>query len=92
MTILTILFSDPESELEAEIDALVELQLICVNGDEVHPSQFGRAILSSSLDISSAMQIKKDLENGMKSVCLDSEIHLLFLVFHSSVYSICTPF
>lgn len=46
----------------------------------LRPTQFGRAIMGSTLDMNSAIRIYKDLENGMKSLCIDTEIHMLFLV------------
>lgn len=46
----------------------------------IFPTQLGRAVLASSLSLNVAMQIFNDLEQAKKSLCLDSELHMLYLV------------
>jgi len=65
--------------------ALFRIHVISKEEDGgLKPTQFGRAIVGSSLDMTHALRIYKDLENGMKSLCIDTEIHMLFLVCLSS--------
>lgn len=65
-----------------ELINLCELKLIAFleNFDDISPTQLGRAILASSLTPFGALQIFNDLEIGMRSLCLDSELHMLYLV------------
>ena len=46
----------------------------------LRPTQLGRAVLASSLDLHTAIQVFDGLQNAMQSICLDTELHMLFLV------------
>lgn len=48
---------------------------------QVIPTQLGRAVLASSLSPTIAIRIFNDLEHAQKSLCLDSELHMLYLVY-----------
>jgi hypothetical protein len=47
---------------------------------QLRPTQLGRAVLASSLDLHTAIQVFDGLQNAMQSICLDTELHMLFLV------------
>ncbi|KAL7074401.1 hypothetical protein ACQ4LE_006556, partial [Meloidogyne hapla] len=46
----------------------------------VRPTQLGRAVLASSLDLKTALQVFDGLKKAMQSICLDTELHMLYLV------------
>nr|CAD2208053.1 unnamed protein product [Meloidogyne enterolobii] len=46
----------------------------------VRPTQLGRAVLASSLDLRTALQVFDGLKKAMQSICLDTELHMLYLV------------
>lgn len=89
------MLSEPVDKLEVELERLDELQLISIKPtpDEdsvqaetpsctkrVVPTQLGRAVLASALSPGIAIQIFNDLDNATRSLCLDTELHMLFLV------------
>lgn len=50
------------------------------------PTQLGRAVLASSFSPTIAINILNDLENATKSLCLDSELHMLYLVLKYAIF------
>uniref|UniRef100_A0A915DK68 HTH CENPB-type domain-containing protein n=1 Tax=Ditylenchus dipsaci TaxID=166011 RepID=A0A915DK68_9BILA len=79
--LMSCCFSDPANNLEQELSTLNELKLISVNQeDKVVPTQLGRAVLASSLSPTVAIRIFSDLQMAMRAICLDSELHMLYLV------------
>lgn len=82
LQLLRCTFSQTCQNITAELSNLTELKLISFfeKLNQISPTQLGRAILASSLSPFGALQIFNDLEIGMQSLCLDSELHMLYLV------------
>lgn len=74
-------FSQPTRPVAEELQDLQEQRLLSLDesGNAV-ATQLGRATLASSLQQGLAIRVYNDLQNAMRSLCLDSELHMLFLV------------
>jgi superfamily II helicase len=70
--------------LDEELDELHQQKLISIGGNGgLHGTQLGRAIVTSSLSPRKGIRVYNDLDNAMRSICLDSELHMLFLVSYT---------
>ncbi|VDM98763.1 unnamed protein product, partial [Thelazia callipaeda] len=86
--LLSLLFFENDHSLADELNFLINRKLICcqkgMNYDdgikELRGTQLGRAIFASSLAPDIALQVYADLEKAMRSLALDTELHLLYLV------------
>lgn len=79
--LLQTAFSQPIRPVEDDLRELQEQRLISLDeaGNAV-ATQLGRATLASSLQQTLAIRVYNDLQTAMRSLCLDSELHMLFLV------------
>uniref|UniRef100_A0A915PPE7 DNA-directed DNA polymerase n=1 Tax=Setaria digitata TaxID=48799 RepID=A0A915PPE7_9BILA len=79
--LLSLLFFDGEVAMEKELNFLLTRKLIYHQQNlGLRGTQLGRAVFSSSLSPDIALQVYNDLEKAMRSLALDTELHLLYLV------------
>ncbi|CAG9532865.1 unnamed protein product [Cercopithifilaria johnstoni] len=77
--LLSLLFFERQLTIKDELNFLIERKLICYQKG-LRGTQLGRAVFVSSLSPDIALQVYDDLENAMRSLALDTELHLLYLV------------
>ncbi|KAL4003532.1 DNA polymerase A family protein [Acanthocheilonema viteae] len=77
--LLSLLFFEGKLTIKDELNFLIERKLIC-HQKGLRGTQLGRAVFTSSLSPDIALQVYDDLEKAMRSLALDTELHLLYLV------------
>lgn len=78
--LLGLCLSSSETDTDREIDELHRQQLISIDSNgNLCGTQLGRAVVASSLCPRKGLRVFNDLNVAMKSICLDTELHMLFL-------------
>ncbi|VDM09758.1 unnamed protein product [Wuchereria bancrofti] len=79
--LLSLLFFERKLTIEDELNFLITRKLICQQKNHgLCGTQLGQAVFTSSLSPDIALQVYDDLEKAIRSLALDNELHLLYLV------------
>ncbi|GMT19441.1 hypothetical protein PFISCL1PPCAC_10738 [Pristionchus fissidentatus] len=81
-SLLSSLLFPPSKTAQEYVDELMEQKLLSVDACSslLTPTQLGRASLSSSLPPDAALFVFSDLRIATRSLALDTELHMLYLV------------
>nr|CTP81931.1 Bm6150 [Brugia malayi] len=79
--LLSLLFFERKLTIKDELNFLITRKLICQQKNHgLCGTQLGQAVFTSSLSPDIALQVYDDLEKATRSLALDNELHLLYLV------------
>lgn len=74
---------------DVAIDTLLQNSFISTDEEVLSPTQLGRAAIASSLPPEAALAIFEDLNKASRSIALDTELHMLYLVKSELLGSEC---